>query len=127
MVPTIDSNGGSFITIASVSGLRPRPGLVWYAGSKAAAILTSKAMAVELAPKKIRVNCVNPVISPTGLIEKFTGMENTAENREKFLGTIPLGRMAKPDDVANAALYFASDEAEFITGAAIEVDGGRAV
>ena len=127
LVPTIDSNGGSFITIASVSGLRPRPGLVWYAGSKAAAILTSKAMAVELAPKKIRVNCVNPVISPTGLIEKFMGMENTAENREKFLGTIPLGRMAKPDDVANAALYFASDEAEFITGAAIEVDGGRAV
>lgn len=127
LVPIIDSIGASFITIASVSGLRPRPGLVWYAGSKAAAIVTSKAMAVELAPRKIRVNCVNPVISPTGLIEKFMGMENTEENREKFLGTIPLGRMAKPEDVANAALYFASDEAEFITGASIEVDGGRSV
>jgi 3-oxoacyl-[acyl-carrier protein] reductase len=118
--------GGVFITVASTAGVRPRPGLVWYNGSKGAAIVTSRSMAVELAPDKIRVNVVNPVAGDTPLLAEFMGAD-TPEMRAKFVSTIPLGRFSKPLDVANACLYLASDEAEFITGACIEVDGGRCV
>lgn len=128
MVPYFRSQGGGcFVNIASTAGVRPRPGLVWYNGSKGAVIVTSKAMAAELGPDRIRVNCVNPVIGETGLLEDFMGMPDTAENRKKFLATIPLGRFSRPLDVANACLYLASDEAEFVTGACLEVDGGRCV
>jgi len=119
--------GGVFVTVASTAGVRPRPGLVWYNGSKGAAIICSRTMAVELAPDKIRVCIVNPVIGETGLLTEFMGVPDTPENRAKFIATIPLGRMSRPLDVANACLYFASDDAEFITGACIEVDGGRCV
>lgn len=118
--------GGAFVTIASTAGVRPRPGLVWYNGSKAAAIVASRAMAVELAPDKIRVNVVNPVAGDTPLLAEFMG-EDTPEMRKKFVSTIPLGRFSQPRDIANACLYLASDEADFITGACIEVDGGRCV
>jgi 3-oxoacyl-[acyl-carrier protein] reductase len=118
--------GGVFITIASTAGVRPRPGLVWYSGSKGAAITTSRAMAVELAPEKIRVNVVNPVAGDTPLLPQFMGAD-TPEIRAKFVASIPLGRFSQPLDIANACLYLASDEAEFITGACIEVDGGRCV
>ena len=119
--------GGCFITIASTAGVRPRPGLTWYNGSKGAAIVTSRSMAAELGPDRIRVNCINPVIGETGLLEEFMGMPDTPENRKKFVATIPLGRMSRPADVANAALYLASDEAEFISGVCLEVDGARCV
>jgi 3-oxoacyl-[acyl-carrier protein] reductase len=119
--------GGCFINIASTAGVRPRPGLTWYNGSKGAVITTSRSMAAELGPDKIRVNCVNPVIGETGLMTEFMGLPDTPENRKKFLATIPLGRFSTPADVANACLYLASDEAEFITGACLEVDGGRCV
>ena len=119
--------GGCFVTIASTAGVRPRPGLTWYNGSKGAAIVTSRSMAAELGPDKIRVNVVNPVIGETGLLEMFMGMPDTPENRKKFLAGIPMGRFAKPLDVANAVLFLASDEAEFITGTCVEVDGGRCV
>ena len=119
--------GGVFVNIASTAGVRPRPGLVWYNGSKGAVIITSKGMAAELGPDNIRVNCINPVIGETGLLEQFMGLPDTPENRRKFLATIPLGRMSKPADVANACLFLASDEAQFITGACLEVDGGRCV
>ncbi|MGH6942810.1 MAG: glucose 1-dehydrogenase [Geminicoccaceae bacterium] len=118
--------GGSFINIASTAGLRPRPGLVWYNGSKGAAITISKAMAVELAPERIRVNAICPVIGETGLTATFMGGD-TPELRAKFIASIPLGRMSQPRDIAAAALYLASDDAEFITGVALEVDGGRCV
>ena len=119
--------GGCFVTIASTAGVRPRPGLTWYNGSKGAAIVTSRSMAAELGPDRIRVNVINPVIGETGLLEMFMGMPDTPENRKKFLAGIPLGRFSKPLDVANAALFLASDEAEFVTGTCIEVDGGRCV
>jgi 3-oxoacyl-[acyl-carrier protein] reductase len=119
--------GGCFINIASTAGVRPRPGLTWYNGSKGAVIVTSRSMAAELGPDRIRVNCVNPVIGETGLVTEFMGLPDTPENRKKFLATIPLGRFSTPLDVANACLYLASDEAEFITGACLEVDGGRCV
>jgi 3-oxoacyl-[acyl-carrier protein] reductase len=121
-----NKGGGVFITIASTAGVRPRPGLVWYSGSKGAAITTSRAMSVELAPDKIRVNVVNPVAGETPLLPQFMGAD-TPEIRAKFVSTIPLGRFSQPLDIANACLYLASDDAEFITGACIEVDGGRCV
>jgi 3-oxoacyl-[acyl-carrier protein] reductase len=128
IVPYFRERGsGCFVNIASTAGIRPRPGLTWYNGSKGAVITTSKSMAAELGPDRIRVNCVNPVIGATGLVTEFMGMPDTPENRRKFLATIPLGRYSTPRDVANACLYLASDEAEFITGACIEVDGGRCV
>jgi 3-oxoacyl-[acyl-carrier protein] reductase len=118
--------GGVFINIASTAGVRPRPGLVWYNGSKGAAIICSRAMAVELAPDRIRVNVVNPVAGDTPLLGMFMGSD-TPEMRAKFISSIPLGRLSKPLDIANACLYLASEEAEFITGACLEVDGGRCV
>ena len=118
--------GGCFINIASTAGVRPRPGLVWYNGSKGAVITISKAMAVELAPDKIRVNCLNPVAGETPLLATFMG-EDTPEKRAAFKSVIPLGRFSQPRDIANAALFLASDEADFITGVDLEVDGGRCV
>jgi len=127
VVPVFRKQGGGvIINTASTAGLRPRPGLVWYNGSKGAAITLTKAMAVELAPDKIRVNALCPVAGDTPLLGSFMGGD-TPENRKKFIGSIPLGRLSTPKDIANAALYLASDEAEFITGVALEVDGGRCV
>jgi 3-oxoacyl-[acyl-carrier protein] reductase len=122
-----EQGGGVFINIASTAGVRPRPGLVWYNGSKGAVIIASKSLAVELGPDRIRVNCVNPVMGETGLLSEFMGVEDTPENRKRFLAGIPLGRLSTPQDIANACLYLASDEAEFITGTCLEVDGGRCV
>lgn len=120
--------GGAFINIASTAGVRPRPGLTWYNGSKGAAILTSKSLAAELGPDNIRVNCINPVFNPdTGLSVEFAGGPIDDARRAKFLATIPLGRFSSALDVANAALYLASDEAAFISGVCIEVDGARCV
>ena len=120
--------GGSFINIASTAGVRPRPGLTWYNGSKGAAIVTSKSLAAELGPDNIRVNCLNPVMNPTtGMGELFAGGELTEERLARFRATIPLGRFSTALDVANAALFLASDEAAFISGVCIEVDGARCV
>ena len=121
-------SGGSFIQIASTAGLRPRPGLTWYNGSKGAVITTSKSMAAELGPDNIRVNCINPVFNPdTGMAAEFAGGPLDAARRAQFLNTIPLGRFSTALDVANAALYLASDEAAFVSGVCIEVDGARCV
>jgi 3-oxoacyl-[acyl-carrier protein] reductase len=126
-VPVMEKQGGgSIITTASTAGLRPRPGLVWYNASKGWAINATKSMAVELAPKKIRVNCLCPVAGETGMLADFMG-EDTPEKRALFRASIPLGRLSTPLDIANAALWLASDEAEFITGVALEVDGGRCI
>lgn len=127
VVPIMDRQGGGVIlTTASTAGLRPRPGLTWYNASKGWAITATKSMAVELAPKKIRVNCICPVAGETGLLAQFMG-EDTPEKRALFRASIPLGRLSTPLDIANAALWLVSDEAEFITGVALEVDGGRCI
>lgn len=120
--------GGCIINIGSTGGIRPRPGLTWYNGSKGAVITTSKSLAAELGPDNIRVNCINPVMNPfTGLGTAFAGGELTDERLAKFRSTIPLGRFSTPEDVANAVLYLASDEAAFISGVCLEVDGARCV
>ena len=127
IVPIMEAQGGGCIlTTASTAGLRPRPGLTWYNASKGWAITATKSMAVELAPKKIRVNCLCPVAGETGMLSLFLG-EDTPERRAQFRATVPLGRFSTPLDIANAALWLVSDEAEFITGVALEVDGGRCV
>jgi 3-oxoacyl-[acyl-carrier protein] reductase len=118
--------GGSIINVASTAGLRPRPGLTVYNASKGAAITMTKSMAVEFAPDGIRVNCLCPVAGETGLLAEFMGTD-TPEMRAKFVASIPLGRLSQPRDIANAALFLASDDAEFLTGVALEVDGGRCV
>ncbi|HXM50151.1 MAG TPA: glucose 1-dehydrogenase [Pyrinomonadaceae bacterium] len=128
VVPVMSQQGGgSIINIGSTAGIRPRPGLTWYNGSKGAVNLASKSLAVELAPSKIRVNCVAPVMGETALLEAFMGVPDTPENRAKFIASIPLGRLARPSDIAAACIYLASDEAEFITGVVLPVDGGRTV
>ena len=119
--------GGVVINTSSTAALRPRPGLGVYNSTKGAVNVLTKSLAVELAPEKVRVNAICPVIGETGLLETFMGVPDTPENRERFLATIPLGRFSQPLDIARAALFLASDEAEFITGVALEVDGGRCV
>jgi 3-oxoacyl-[acyl-carrier protein] reductase len=118
---------GVILNIGSTAGIRPRPGLTWYNSSKGAVNLLSKSMAVELGPDGIRVNAICPVMGATGLLESFMGVPDTPENRKKFVATIPLGRLAEPRDIAVAAVFLASDEAEFITGVEFPVDGGRTV
>ena len=117
--------GGSIINIGSTAGIRPRPGLVWYNGTKAAVNIISQCMAAELAKDDIRVNSVCPVIGATALLTEFMGLDDTPENRAKFLATIPLGRMSTPADIANACVWLAEDQSSFITGILLPVDGGR--
>ncbi|KAJ9642229.1 uncharacterized protein PV06_03212 [Exophiala oligosperma] len=117
----------SIINIASVGATRPRPGLVWYNSSKAAVCNATKGLAAEFGPRGIRVNSVCPLLGGTGLFQAFSGQPDTPENRAKFIGNVPLGRLCEPLDVANACLFFASDESAFITGVNLEVDGGRAI
>ncbi len=127
-VPVLKARGGGvIINTASTAGVSPRPGLTWYNGTKGAVITLTRSMALELAPEGIRVCAINPVIGETGLTAEFMGGEDTPEIREKFVSTIPLGRMSRPLDIANAALFLASDEADLITGVCLEVDGGRCI
>ena len=127
-IPVFRQQGhGVMVNIASTAGVRPRPGLVWYSATKGAVITMTKAMAVELAPENIRVVAVNPVVSATGLLQEFLPGEDTPEIRQKFIDTIPMGRMSTPLDVARACLFLASNEGEFLTGCCLEVDGGRCI
>ena len=120
--------GGCLVNIASTAGIRPRPGLTVYNASKGAVITISKSMAAEFAPDNVRVNCVNPVFNPdTALSAAFAGGPVDEARREKFRATIPMGRFSTAQDIANACLYLASDDASFVTGVCIEVDGSRCV
>ena len=118
--------GGVILNIGSTAGVRPRPGLTWYNGSKGAANLISQSMAVELAPDKIRVNAIAPVAGETPLLATFMG-EDTPERRAQFTASIPWGRFSTPQDIANAALFLCSDEADMVTGSVLAIDGGRCV
>jgi 3-oxoacyl-[acyl-carrier protein] reductase len=118
--------GGVFVNVGSTAALRPRPGLTVYNSSKGAVHLMTKSMAVELAPDKIRVCALAPVAGETPLLAMFMG-EDTPEKRAAFKATVPLGRFSTPKDIGDAALYLASDEANFLTGVVLEIDGGRCV
>jgi 3-oxoacyl-[acyl-carrier protein] reductase len=127
VVPHMRGRGGGVIcNIGSTAGIRPRPGLTWYNASKGAVNLVSKSMAVELAPDRIRVVAIAPVAGETPLLATFMG-EDTPEKRAAFRASIPIGRLSTPQDIADACLFVCSDEAQMVTGAVLEVDGGRCV
>jgi 3-oxoacyl-[acyl-carrier protein] reductase len=119
------AGGGTIVNIGSTAGLRPRPGLSAYNATKGAVHTLTKSLAVELAPDHIRVCAIAPVATDTPLLPSFLG--TAPGQREKFIATVPLGRLAQPQDIANAALYLVSADAEFVTGNIVEVDGGRCV
>ena len=119
--------GGVIINTASISGVRPRPGLIAYSASKGAAILLTKALAIELAPFKIRVNCINPVVADTPFLEKNIEASQLEGAKKAMMSTIPLGRLGQPEDMAHAALYLASEESTMVTGVSLDVDGGRGI
>ena len=126
VVPAFRKQGGGVIVnIGSTAALRPRPGLTAYSATKGAVHTMTKSLAAELAPDHIRVCAIAPVATETPLLPQFLGPK--PGQREKFIATIPLGRLALAQDVANAALYLASPDAEFLTGNIVEVDGGRCV
>ena len=87
----------------------------------------TKGLAAEYGPHQIRVNAICPLLSGTGLFEQFTGEKDTPEARAKFLFNVPMGRLCDPSDIASAALYLASDEARFVRGVCLKVDGGKCV
>lgn len=117
---------GAILNVASTAGLSPRPNLSWYNASKGWMISATKSMAVELAPKGVRVNALCPVAGETPLLKSFLG-EDTPEMRAKFLATIPIGRFSQPSDLGNCAAFLCSEEASMVTGVAMEVDGGRCI
>ena len=121
----IAQGSGCIVNVASTTGVRPGPGLTWYSGSKAAMINLTKGLALEYARSGVRINAVNPMIGETAMLGDFMGMEDTPANRERFLSRIPLGRFTRPADVASAVTFLASDEASYLTGVSLDVDGGR--
>lgn len=121
------AEGGHMINVTSTAGIRPRPGLTWYNSSKGAANTMTQSLAVELAPDGIRVNAIAPVMGATALLEAFMGMPDTPENRARFIATIPMGRLSEASDIAAAAAFLASEDAAFLTGIVLPVDGGRTV
>ncbi|HMK85184.1 MAG TPA: glucose 1-dehydrogenase [Steroidobacteraceae bacterium] len=118
------AGGGAILNVASTGGIRPRPGLAWYNASKGWMIAATRAMAIELAAFRIRVNAINPVAGETPLLATFMG-EDTPEARARMVASIPLGRLSLPADMGAAAAYLCSDDAAMVTGVALEVDGGR--
>ncbi|MFJ7979766.1 SDR family NAD(P)-dependent oxidoreductase [Lysinibacillus xylanilyticus] len=118
---------GSIVTIASISAVRPRPGLQAYIASKGAAESFTRALAIELAPFQIRVNTIHPGPADTQMLGQFTAqgadIEQTKQN--VFVQSVPLGRLVNPSDIAGAVSYLLSDTAGMVTGTTLHVDGGR--
>ncbi len=119
--------GGTILNVVSTAALRPRPGLTVYNATKGALVPMTKALALEVASHGIRVNGICPVAGETPMLQEFLGDESPLENHKKFISTVPLGRLAMPEDIANASLYLCSDDASFITGVMLEIDGGRTI
>jgi len=119
--------GSSIINTASIGGKRPRPGLAPYNASKAAVINLTQSMAIEMAPR-VRVNCVCPVSAATNFDFQTMGQKDLPEKMEAdVIAGIPMGRRALPDDVADSYAFLASDDAKFLTGISLDIDGGRAI
>jgi 3-oxoacyl-[acyl-carrier protein] reductase len=131
-IPHMKAQGGGVIlNTASTAGIRPRPGLAVYNASKGAVITLTKSLAVELAPHRIRVVSICPVATDTPMLSGFMGIDRDTSEAEgpkkRFIDTIPWGRLNRPEDIAHAAVFLASSDAEMVTGTAFEVDGGRDV
>jgi NAD(P)-dependent dehydrogenase (short-subunit alcohol dehydrogenase family) len=124
-IPHMAKSGGSIINIASGWGLAGGPKAAVYCASKGAVVLLTKAMAIDHGPQKIRVNCICPGDTDTAMLR--TEAQQLGEPGDLFLADAakrPLGRVGKPEEIAQAALYLASEAASFVTGAALVVDGG---
>ncbi len=119
---------GVILVTASTSAIRPRPGVQSYSASKGAVVALTKSLALELAPFGVRAVAIAPVATETPMLPRFSGKEHVDDSlMRKYLPTIPLGRLNQPEDVARTALFLASDDAAMITGACVEVDGGRCI
>lgn len=122
-------DGGVVLNVASAAAIRPRPNFAWYCASKGAVVVGSKALALELAPRGIRVCCICPTAAETPLMVNALRDAGSSAHQTlaHFAENIPLRRLCEASDVASAALFLASDEASFLTGVALEVDGGRCI
>jgi 3-oxoacyl-[acyl-carrier protein] reductase len=119
---------GVFLITASTSAIRPRPGGQVYAASKGAVVTMAKALALETAPHGVRVVAIAPVATHTPMLPTFMNKKEVdEEGLTRYIATVPLGRLNEPDDVARTAVFLASDDAAMITGACLEVDGGRCI
>lgn len=118
--------GGVIINIASVTAIRPRPGMCWYQATKAAVISLTQTMAAELAPDHIRVNAIAPAVGRTPMLDSMFAPGDQA-GIDRVVATIPLGRLCEAEDIAGAAVYLASQDASYVTGVVLPVDGGRLV
>ncbi len=133
VIPLMKKQGGGvIINTASIGGVRPRPGFSPYHPAKAAVINLTKVIALEVAPHNIRVNCINPVAIDTPMLAKFISDSGTKDEKyeqvkKSYIAGIPLGRLTTPTDVAHAALFLASEDASFLTGVGLDVDGGRSI
>ncbi|KNG86135.1 putative alcohol dehydrogenase [Aspergillus nomiae NRRL 13137] len=121
----VERGSGVFLSTSSVGAMRPRSGQVFYAGTKGFLNTVTQGLAAEYGPHGVRVNTICPLLAATNLLEMFTGVPDTPEGRAEFAKGVPLGRMSEPSDIANAAVFLASDAAGFITGVNFPVDGGR--
>jgi len=120
------SGSGSIINISSLAGIKSFPGSGVYCASKAALQVISQVMAMEAAADHIRVNCILPaLVEDTELAIPIFGEQNVGAFWDRLRPLHPLGRNGKPEDIANAALFFASEQSEWITGTLLNVDGGR--
>jgi 3-oxoacyl-[acyl-carrier protein] reductase len=127
----IEARAGAIVNIASLAGTKARPFMAAYSASKGGVIMLTQQMAVELAPYGIRCNCVSPVFGDTPMGESLLrqgsalyGGADVESVRAMVVQGIPLGRVARPEDVAHAALYLASDDSSLVTGINLIVDGG---
>lgn len=124
----MEAGGGVIVNIASVGAIAPRPGVTPYNGTKGAVLTMTKGLALECARHNIRVNAVNPVAAETGFMKGATGQDELSDElKANLISTIPLGRLTEPTDIAAVVTFLASEDAQFITGTAINVDGGRTV
>ncbi len=128
-VPVLrERGGGSIVNTASIGAVAPRPGVTVYNATKGAVVTMTRGLAVELARFNIRVNAVNPVAADTPFMKGAIGVERLPEEiRKTLIAGIPLGRLTEPSDVAAAVLFLASDDAVFLTGVCLDVDGGRSI
>ena len=117
---------GVFLITGSTAALKPRPGGQCYAASKGAVTTMTQSLALELAPFGIRVVVIAPVATETPMLPTFMGKKEVdEEGMQRYVATVPLGRLNQPEDIAKAALFLASDDAAMITGSCFLVDGGR--
>jgi len=120
-----NNGGGSIINISSMASQYGIPKVIAYSASKGAIETMTRAMAVELAQFGVRVNCIAPGFIKTKMSAK--ALDSDPERKNKVLGRTPMGTLGEPDDIADAAYYFATSESKYVTGTVLPVDGGNSI